>query len=101
MDEIKPTDVVLAPRIVRIIAGIDFVLMFAFAITGAIISLIPVNNFSLILYLDGQCLLLQERRAEAQVVLKEAREALRPALGEEHPRVVQIEKWLREADGVR
>ena len=54
MGESKPTETVLAPRIVRIIAGIDFVLMFAFAFTGAIISLIPVNHYDLILYLVTQ-----------------------------------------------
>ncbi|MFX1318794.1 MAG: alkaline phosphatase family protein [Promethearchaeota archaeon] len=33
----------LAPRVVRVIAGIDFVLMFAFAVIGGIISVVPVS----------------------------------------------------------
>ncbi|MFX1564471.1 MAG: alkaline phosphatase family protein [Promethearchaeota archaeon] len=44
-------EVVLAPRIVRTIAGIDFVLMFAFAIIGALVSLLPVNLIDQLNYL--------------------------------------------------
>ncbi|MFW9935476.1 MAG: alkaline phosphatase family protein [Candidatus Thorarchaeota archaeon] len=51
MSEPNNKEVILAPRIVRIIAGIDFVLMFTFTLIGALVSLLPVNLIDLLNYL--------------------------------------------------